>query len=375
MDLEKEAAYILPLLVFLTYSTLYLYPDVFNDISRDGDINEWMREVEHQTVLEFFNPLPQAGTTATSTYYRPIQKIIWKIQMDTWGEYSSNYRIYWILIHNITAAMVYLLCRKLSLERGTALLSSALFFTLRPNIGIVKHEIAMAGHGLAAIFFIMTLVFFIDYLRKGTLKAYAGSFVFFVLAVLTSESVITLFVILMALHLFLQPRDDLDLKKSFRVHSPFIVLSLLLMFFSALRYPIGFVANNWGGSYFGTYTVTRLLDYLTLLVYPFSQTEFMKLVLLNVVVVVACVSLLTFKGVDRFLVLWVIICLLPFSFSNFRPIESLWRYIYQSSIAFAILTSKSVVELFSKRKVTLLSIYSLVYWAVNIGFVTKLIEG
>lgn len=376
MKLEKEAIFFLPLIVFLAYSTIYLYGDVFNDIPRDGDIDEWMYDVDAQTLSEYFDPYPREGTAPTGTYYRPIQKISWKIQKDMWGPASSNYRIFWIFIHIIVSTLVYAFARKLSLTRGTAFLSALLFSILRVNVHIVKREIAMAGHGLASIFLIITFIFFIDYLRKKRLKYYIATFFFFVLTVLTCESAMVLLPLMMLYQLFVEGETlkKKRLVKTGLAYIPYIILTLIILFFSRMKYPTGFVANMWGGSYFGLFTVTRLVDYISMLVFPFTQTGYITHILLYAVLILAWLTACKYKKLDRFLVLWIIICILPFSFSNFRGIEGLWRYLYFSSIAFSILTAKTINQLFMKRKLRLIAFYSLAFWIANIAILTGFLE-
>lgn len=376
MKLEREAVYFLPLMVFLAYSMIYLYQDVFNDVPRDGDIDEWMHDVDAQTLAEYFDPLPREGTAPTGTYYRPIQKIAWKIQKDLWGSASPNYRIFWIFIHLTVSMLVYFFCRKLSLTRGASFLSAVLFSILRVNVYIVKREIAMAGHGLASIFLLVTFIFFIDYLRKKTWKHYFATLFLFTVTVLISESAMLLLGLFMLYHFYVEGETlrKTRMSKTILAYAPFVAVNLVLLFFSKLKYPTGFVANSWGGSQIGLYTIVRAADYLTMLVFPFTQTEYIKTILLYAVVGLAWLTACKYRGIDRFLILWIILCIIPFSFSNFRGIEGLWRYLYFPSIGFAILTAKSINELFMKRRVRLLSFYSIAFWAVNIGILTGLIE-
>jgi hypothetical protein len=159
------------------------------------------------------------------------------------------------------------------------------------------------------------------------------------------------------------------------MYSPFAFLSATLLLFSIMRYPTGAVANDWGGSQFSLYTIVRLMDYLTLLAYPLAQTENIKLILLNLAFALTALSLCRLKETERFLALWVIICITPAAFSNFRPIEGLGRYLYIPSIGFAALTSKSITDMLAKRRVSLLSVYSLAFWIVNTGVLLGLIGG
>jgi len=231
----------------------------------------------------------------------------------------------------------------------------------------VRNDIAMSGQGFTLISFLICLIYFIDFLKKGTLKFYAISFFFFILSTLSSEHALVLIPLIS--FLWVSYRKKIELRGIVKVYLPFVLWALLFLFFSGMRYPTGLVANNWGGSYFGLWSIVRAFDYVTLIVYPFRQSEFVKLTLLNIVAILTCVSFFRFKGLKLFFAFWIIVSLVPYSFTNFREIENMFRYLYLPILGFTLLTSKSIVELITEKKVTFLSLYSIIFWVVNIGMV------
>jgi hypothetical protein len=108
-----------------------------------------------------------------------------------------------------------------------------------------------------------------------------------------------------------------------------------------LKYEHGYVANRFGGVSLGIRLVLRLLDFASLHFWPQIPSLWLRHVLMGAVF--AGIAWMVWNArrypVAAFLVFWTVLWLLPFSFSNFRPILELNRYLYLSSVPFAMLVA------------------------------------
>ena len=166
-----------------------------------------------------------------ATFYRPMQNISFMIDAHlsgsaAWGYYLSN-----MIIHAVTCSSIFYLLNLIYIKKGAALLS-ALFFAASP---LFVHAIAWApsrGDLLIGMFGILSLIFFIRYLRSKNFNFLIYNLITVLLAVFSKETAILLPALFLFYCYFME--DDRKVTNSGLI-VPFLSYGVIIAFYLFLR--------------------------------------------------------------------------------------------------------------------------------------------
>lgn len=136
----------------------------------------------------------QAFKDSLLPYYRPILTVSFILDAQLGGLNLFVYHFTNILLHVITACLVFKLLTKLQYDRALAFLFS-LIFTVHPMLTPAVAWIPGRNDSLLAIFIIISFLKFIDLMGSWRWRSYILHLLFFLLALFTKESAIVFAVI------------------------------------------------------------------------------------------------------------------------------------------------------------------------------------
>jgi tetratricopeptide (TPR) repeat protein len=128
-----------------------------------------------------------AGTGVTSNFYRPIQMFTYALDYSLWKLNPAGYHLTSILFHIAVALAVYWLVSVVFKDYRLSFLASALFIIHPLHTETVAYISARADI-IAALFFLLTFIFYIKHLHSGSNKPLICALLFYPLALLAKES-------------------------------------------------------------------------------------------------------------------------------------------------------------------------------------------
>ena len=286
-------------------------------------------------------------------YYRPLTNLSYYLDRRLWGTNASGFHLTNVLLHILNTLLVFALASSLIGGRAIPCLA-ALFFAAHPihteSVDLVQGRTDL----LSGLFFLSSLLLFIQRLKKGSSFFYGASLLAFFFALLSKEMAVTLpLILLLYSSLFRQPGQ----KGPWLLSAPFfVVLGIyLLLRVWVLGVPSIPPANLMGFLSPRLLLLPRLfIMYLKLLIWPFPLTFlhsipspqglsdpafFFPLILLFLLAI--GVALLARRSKEAlFAASWIFVTLLPVS--NLVPIRGFVlaeRYLYIPSVGLSILAA------------------------------------
>lgn len=348
-------------IIFLSFLTLLCFCNIFG--------NEFVWD-DHEFIVE--NPLirslsflPQALKESVVNLYRPLRSALYILSYALFQDLSLGYHIVGLGLHLLCVLVLFALLIQLGFPFLTALLGGALFAVLPVHTESVTF-ITASYDLLGPLFFLLSFTFFI---LKG--KKQIFSWLFFGLALLSSEMTITLPLLLFAYLILIQKDSFLS---SFGRVVPFLLLSLSYLFLRFVILDIGARDTQYlGGSALVTFlTMPRVgLEYLRLLFWPLPlladyrhfdliQSPIQPGFLISIGVLLGLSLLLFIKRQNwkwsAFAWVWLWVALLPVS--NLLPMGNVMaeRYLYLPSIALCFVLNDFFTRWEKKRGIALCSL-------------------
>jgi Tfp pilus assembly protein PilF len=141
-------------------------------------------------------------------YYRPILTISFILDAQLGGTESPfMYHLSNIVMHLAASCLLFWLLIKLSYRRDLSLLFTLLFVT-HPLLTQAVAWIPGRNDSLVTIFVLLSLVYFLDFIEKKTLKLYALHIFFFALSIYTKE-IILLFPVILIFYMHFVKREKI----------------------------------------------------------------------------------------------------------------------------------------------------------------------
>jgi hypothetical protein len=322
-----------------------IYRPILAPIRLGGDNAENFRDtVDRNTLNTIFDPFLITTSLGANTYFCPMQSIVWLGLARLLGPRSAFYRIFALLVHIMCAILAANLARSLLSSSFWGATAGAMFLFFAYHAATVGFVSAVITHGLCVIFYLSALLAFYAYLKTRKAHLYLVVFLFFVLAHLSKETAWSLLPVMMALEYFVflpaeRKRLTFDNVISFaNKYWPFAFVLLAAMSVFVLKYPYGNIAQTWGGTSLSINVLFRFFDLATMFVVPpVKNMDFLRLVVLNLTIFGLAAIVFYGNARLRFFTLWIALSILPYCMSNFRPTESLSRYLYLASVPFGLL--------------------------------------
>lgn len=156
--------------------------------------------------LAFFKTI---FTTIQVSNWHPLTMLSYAVDFALWGENPLGYHLENVILHAINTFLAGLLAARLVQTRGSsntfafiAALSTALLFGLHPMHVESVAWVSERKDVLSGLFFILSIVSYLGYQKRKTLPAYALTFVFFVLALMSKPMAVTLPVVLLIIDIY-----------------------------------------------------------------------------------------------------------------------------------------------------------------------------
>lgn len=164
-----------------------------------------------------------AGPTAYDRMYRPLQVLTYWIDYQIWGLKPFGFRLTNILLHSFNAVLLYYLLSLIFKGNGLPGFVSILFFVHPLNSSVAVY-ISSRGDLLSSFFMLLSMVFFLKYIRKDEprkIGSYALSLFAASAALLCRENAVILFsfIALIMVTEKVKPRD-------YRLVIPFVLVDI-----------------------------------------------------------------------------------------------------------------------------------------------------
>lgn len=210
-------------------------------------------------LIKYFDPRVQTA------WYRPVQGILFRIGYDVFGTNPIGYHLVNILYHLADALVLFILVGRLT-RWLVGFVAGLLFATFPIAVeGVFKTGVIDPVTGL---FFLVSIWFWLDYLRKGRSRDYILAFSAFLIALLSKEIAVTLPVTLFLLDRFVsaKPASFLQLLRRYLLYLLVWIVYLPIMYIVTQRSV--FVHRE--GYQPSLQVFSNVLDYLAGLAFPWG---------------------------------------------------------------------------------------------------------
>jgi hypothetical protein len=282
-----------------------------------------------------FHPGQLVAFGSMSHFYRPIIDVYFAVMTRLLGGSPALFHAASIGLHIATVLVVFTLARRIygPAAAGASMYGfvTALFFAVQPSDIDAVAWVGALAETIGALFGCLSLLWFVQWRHTDQLRFRALSIAAFGLALLTHESSVVFFPVLVIADRLIAGRREWI--------RPFLPYAVLLAAYLALDLWINsrnYVVSQ-GYYTFGFHILTNALNYVVGL-YVGRRDG------LNYVVVVTGVMALLLRGNARvrFATCWMLLGLAPFLSFNWGNTS---RYLYQPAIGFSLLLAEGVMQL------------------------------
>jgi Flp pilus assembly protein TadD len=149
-------------------------------------------------------------STIQVSNFHPLTMLSYAVDFALWGEAPLGYHLVNVILHAINTLFAGLLAARLVEARGIqggsfafiASLTTALLFGLHPMHVESVAWVSERKDVLSGLFFILSLLAYLRYHKNRTFKAYATTFAFFILALLSKPMAVTLPAVLLIIDMY-----------------------------------------------------------------------------------------------------------------------------------------------------------------------------
>lgn len=329
-------ALLIPLIILI--SALVFYSEPYTDDKLRGYDNlEWYEgTLERGNITNFLdiNFVSTKNKYYHSTYYNPVQFLIWNSMISHFDNFSFPYKIFCILLHIINTFLVIAFVKLFIKNRYFSFAVAFSFFLFYPNYHTVGWIAAAMTTGLSAFFILSTLLMQARYFQTNNKFFYISALILFAIGIFTKEYVVFAALLIFFYYIIFHRKRSFAFLKRDLILLPYALIPLPLILITLLRIQNSALVNIWGGFNFGINMVYRFIDLFTYLIVPVPLSIGTKIAT-SVFVLLIPPILLYLSRKDKilmFLVLSLFILIAIFTYSNFRDIYTLERYLYLPSV-------------------------------------------
>lgn len=358
---KNLAPFVLPLLII---SVAALYAPVW-DANFQGDDWRYVHffYFNFQSLLDghHWDTLFSAsyGWDAGS-YFRPMLQLTYLQDYIAWGLNATGYRLSNLILHILTAYLVYVLGVQLTHQRWVGGLASVLFAIMPIHVEAVSW-IGARADGLNAFWYLAAIVFFIFYRARRKTRHLIWTIIAFILALLSKEAGVTLPLVLLFYDILYQLRRW----RSWRFWLPQIIVWSILAAFLSVRFLMWGNLSAYAGGKLANIQIDRFWsDYFALLLDPLAiemKPEWAGLLLGGWIILLL---VLRSRRELWFGSAWLVLTIVPSLLSMDAQLFD--RYAYLPSIGLSIAEAGLVMYLYTYRN-------RLAKLAAGVGLATLLI--
>jgi tetratricopeptide (TPR) repeat protein len=353
--------------ILLTYGNSLLNGFVWDD--RDIIVNNAMnRDLSNFAVL--FSSADSTISGNQQAYYRPLNRLTYMLDYQIFGLRPAGYHIENIIIHLITAILLYLMALKL-IGKPVPAFIAALIFAVHPVNAEAVNFISTRNSLLSAFFVLLTAITYLHAEAVNKRSYYYLSGLFFFMGLLCKEPVLMLPIVLLLYGMTDYRAFKMKIREKLFSLLPFVLATLIYLFLrtNALSSAIGvnrIVDGLWERLLQNIYIIPK---YVTIILFPIRLNAYYSLPqnylieaawLIPVWIAIIAVFLLLDKkkNVVRFGLLWLAVNFIPIS--NIVPIPSApmaERYLYLPAIGLWLIAADQAYALYERSafKKTLLA--------------------
>jgi hypothetical protein len=264
-------------------------------------------------------------------FYRPVIEIYFFVGLTLFGCDAFPFHVASVIIHLLTAFVLFQFARTLAASTTFALLTAALF-AVQPGYTEAVSWVGAITDLLPALWYLLTLWLYLLFLRHRRHRDYVGALATFVVCHLTHETAVTLLPMMMALEFSFSAQGGFGERlaaiiRHWKRYTPF---ALLLVAYLAMAYVVNtrsYLVRE-GHYAFGWHAAPNVINYIVSLYVG-------KRVVLDYLLTVGAIGALLWWGNARarFAVLWIFVTLAPVSFFTWGNVS---RYLYLPAAGFAI---------------------------------------
>jgi len=366
------------ILVILITSIAILYKPHFKKILAGYDNMECYNEVqERNTFKKIIDYKYYSGRLTQSSYFNPIQLLVWKYLVDHYDKNPYPYHLLCVLIHIINTIILFFLLKIFLKEKVLTFLAALSFGVSYLNFQTIGWIAAGIAWGIATFFILSTLLLLIKYFQTKNKFFYLLSLLAFFLGTFTKEPVVFAIPILLAYYLIIQREKILKFIKTDLFILPYLILSLPITLISSSRLESSALINIWGGFNFGVHMLYRFIEFINYLIVmvPVSFTIQMGVAMF----ILLSFPFLIYYGLkDRkllFLTIWLVLLISIYIYSNFRNISTLTsKYLYLPSTAWFALLYYPITKI-NNRKYKILTSIPLIGYTIVLNLILILVLG
>ncbi len=338
---------ILIILIFLSYNVT---SKTFYKKIRGGDDLEQFTEANilKENKLQIFDINRYSAAAGISTHYTPMMYVFWIPLLASFDDNAELYLKFCFIVHALNAILLFFLILQLSHSKLASLLGSALFLFFPGNIQTMRWISASIIYAPTVLFMLLTLLFFIHYLKTKKKLYFFVTLIFYLSGCLTKQVFYPFFVILASYEVLIHnnsfsllKQNKESIKKLLGRYAPFIGLSTMFALIQIYRYKLGWIYQLKGGALFHPIIFYRLLDFVKEFLWPHNLQNYCLrfALILSLFVLFYCLFFYSKNKLLKFSIIWVIILGLLSMTQHLRSIPASIRYVYIISPGFFMLIS------------------------------------
>jgi tetratricopeptide (TPR) repeat protein len=342
-----------------------------------------------------FDRIPEIFSHFYSAQYSPFTTVFLGIIHLLSGENPLLYNITGILLHLVCTLLVFALIRSLSGKFSIAVITAALFSLSPMQVESVAWSAAVFKTCLYSIFYLSSLILYINYVKKNKLHYFIISLLLFLLSFFSKEQSVALSLSVIAIDYFMG--RNLISKKVILEKIPYLLVSVIIgltALASTKSYHEAVNVTPFSFSDKFLYASYSLANYIIKLLVPFRLSIYhpyitIKSILFYIYPFLIIVTLWLFfyflKKNNKYIIFGMLFFFINISFSLIlqflaaRSTVMADRYVYISSIGYYFIIGSLVTTIIEKKlmPVTLLTavlilyISFISYYSYNRTFVWK----
>lgn len=323
------------LAIFLPYFREPLYSETYVELAL---------EAEHG-----FTPTNAFGGFRQG-HWLPLARLLMHVQYQWFGLDAFGYKLVMFLFHTLISFLVIYFTKLLTDRVDIAAAAGFLFAVHFCHWEIVVHT-NMLHYFVMMVFYMLTLIFFLKHLREKSGKWLAATYGTFVLCLISSQTGVSLIVVMLALDLLLI-HADIRRYLNPRVFLKYLPFALL----TAANLAVSYLLNSGETSPHNPFNATGVFSFsapiganfityiLELAVPVFGSRVPMPLrwILAGITGIITIGIILKGSRIAKFCLIWIFAGLFMFMFWIWPFPNS--RYTYLSSIPFAIMVSSLILQ-------------------------------
>jgi hypothetical protein len=293
-----------------------------------------------------FHPFDLLHVDNYNHFYRPVVELFFYTGVSAFGRSAFAFHLVNVAVHAVNALLVYGVTSALTRRVFPSLVAALMFVSLPAYVDAVAWVGAIA-EPMVTLFGCASLVLFVEFVRTGRRWPYLGAIAAFAGALLTHESGVTFFPLILAAGWLARteqvrrhPETTLDEPRTgwgeLRSAIPFIILLVCYGAIDVMVNRHNYVVEE-GHYRVGVHAIRNVFDYVVALYVG-------KHNLASYLTVGTVAILLLWRGSwpVRFATAWIFVTLLPFAFFTWANTS---RYVYTPAVGFAMLVGIGIAAL------------------------------